>query len=141
MKLRAEELRGIIHAVERIKTGISFGQKSVPSLLSEIEKDMCPLFFFVGNSALGRTVLESYEKVRSDYSSRSFLNDDDQKNVDLFFSSLGRSGTDDQLSLCEATLLRLSGNLLDAEEKYKKYGNVFSRSGILAGLFIVILFL
>ncbi len=141
MKLRAEELRGIIHAVERIKTGISFGQKSVPSLLSEIEKDMCPLFFFVGNSALGKTVLESYEKVRSDYSSRSFLNDDDQKNVDLFFSSLGRSGTDDQLSLCEATLLRLSGNLLDAEEKYKKYGNVFSRSGILAGLFIVILFL
>ena len=141
LKLRAEELRGIIHAVERIKTGISFGQKSVPSLLSEIEKDMCPLFFFVGNSALGRTVLESYEKVRSDYSSRSFLNDDDQKNVDLFFSSLGRSGTDDQLSLCEATLLRLSGNLLDAEEKYKKYGNVFSRSGILAGLFIVILFL
>ena len=141
MKLRAEELRGIIHAVERIKTGISFGQKSVPSLLSEIEKDMCPLFFYVGNSALGKTVLENYEKVRSDYSSRSFLNDDDQKNVDLFFSSLGRSGTDDQLSLCEATLLRLSGNLLDAEEKYKKYGNVFSRSGILAGLFIVILFL
>jgi len=141
LKLRAEELRGIIHAVERIKTGISFGQKSVPSLLSEIEKDMCPLFFYVGNSALGKTVLENYEKVRSDYSSRSFLNDDDQKNVDLFFSSLGRSGTDDQLSLCEATLLRLSGNLLDAEEKYKKYGNVFSRSGILAGLFIVILFL
>ena len=141
LKRRAEELRGIIHAVERIKTGISFGKKSVPFLLSEIGKDMCPLFFSVGTSASGTTVYENYEKVRSDYSSRSFLTDDDQKNVDLFFSSLGRSGSDDQLALCETTLSRLSGNLLDAEEKYKKYGNVFSRSGILAGLFIVILFL
>ena len=56
LKRRTEELRGIISAVEHIKTGISFGRKNLPSLFSEIEKDLCPLFYFVGKEDCGNTV-------------------------------------------------------------------------------------
>ena len=139
LKRRAEELRGIIYAVEHIKTGISFDRKSVPSLLSELEKERCRLFYAVGKEAVGKTVAEAYEKVKKE--NVSFLSESDIKTVDLFFSALGRSGADGQTSLCDGTLSRLSKQLSEADEKYKKYGGVFSKSGILAGLFIVILLL
>lgn len=139
LKLRAEELRGIISAVEHIKTGISFGRKSLPILFSEIEKEVCPLFYSVGTETDGKTVYEKYENIKNECG--MWLVEDDKKTVDSFFSSIGRSNVEDQTVLCDGTLFRLSKHLADAEEKYKKYGGLFSKSGVLAGLFIVILLL
>ena len=141
LKRRTEELRGIISAVEHIKTGISFGRKNLPSLFSEIEKDLCPLFYFVGKEDCGNTVYEKYKSVKNEKESRLCLADADKKTLDSFFISIGRSNEVEQKLLCDGVLERLAKHLAEAEEKYKKYGGLFSKSGVLAGLFIVVLFL
>ena len=63
LKRRTEELRGIISAVEHIKTGISFGRKNLPSLFSEIEKaPFCSCFTSI-DSQLTNTIAAIIAKI------------------------------------------------------------------------------
>jgi len=141
MKRKIDELREIITAVEHIKAGISFGRKNLPSLFSDIEKETCPLFYSIGTETRYDTVYERYKNIRAEKETGSWLSDVEKKTLDNFFISIGRSNEEEQKSLCDGTLFRLSNHLAEADEKYKKYGGLFSKSGVLAGLFIVILLL
>ncbi len=131
----------MIDAVARVKTGICFERKGIPAILTHIDDGGLCLFGAVGQLANKQTVGSAYRSIVENAEKNWFLLPDDKKIIDGFFDALGHSDGEHQRELCDNTAARLLKQLENAEETYKKYGGVFSKSGILAGLFIVIMLL
>lgn len=66
---------------------------------------------------------------------------EDWEILDPFFESFGKTDAEGQITSCSITCQRLSEQGKKAEEENGKKCRLYSYSGVLAGLFLVILFL
>ncbi|MBE7073815.1 MAG: hypothetical protein E7379_01840 [Clostridiales bacterium] len=70
-----------------------------------------------------------------------FLKQDEKNVLFMFFKSLGRSDLDSQSKEIKNNLSRFEGYCKDTEAEHKKYSALSIKLGIVASLFIIILFI
>ena len=82
---------------------------------------------------------ENYEYAKEKIGKGMFLIKSDWKILDKFFYSLGSTSREGQISLCDKSLDLIEKQEEEAENTYLKYSKLYTSSGILIGLFLVII--
>ena len=139
LKKRAEQLRSLLNGIHTVERGILCGGTEIGTLFKRASETGGGCLFGCVASSDGDTTARKYENAKKRITGKMFFDKGDWIEADRFFSSVGRTDADGQVRLCAQCAALISARLEDAEEKYRKFGTVYSRGGILVGIFIVIL--
>ncbi|MDF2686045.1 MAG: stage sporulation protein SpoAB [Clostridia bacterium] len=141
LKKRVKELEGLSRYLEKLMLEIRFSMKSIPAILDKIGIQALPLLNEILHIDKNNSMYDIYYTAKQTTKNQMFLNNDDWVVLDVFFPALGGSDLDGQISLCKNTLILLEKQIKQAEAVSNKYSKMYSSTGFLIGLFIVIIFL
>ena len=141
LKRRVKELETLSRYIEKIMLEIRFSMKPIPVILERIGNVSLPLLNEILYIDKNNTMKDIYCKAKQITKNQMFLINDDWAVIDIFFPALGNSDLEGQLSLCENTLILLEKQIKQAETINNKYSKMYSSTGFLIGLFIVIIFI
>lgn len=120
----------INYSKERIKNIINNLDDKHKAKLSGLDQNF--LSFLNQEDALTKDLL---------FKNISFLKEDEKDLIFMFFKSLGRSDLDSQSKEIKNHLTRFESIFKTTETEYKKYGSLSIKLGIIASLFVIILFI
>lgn len=141
MNKRIVLLRKIQLFIEYIDTQIGFMNTDIISLLSSVNSNSnFGDLLFINECINNLSVTDSFEDawIKSVKNFHSPLKAEDKRILCSFGSQLGKTDTDGQISNCRLHIQQLENQITEAEEHYKKYGNLYFKLGILSGILIVI---
>ncbi|PWM45525.1 MAG: hypothetical protein DBX47_04360 [Clostridiales bacterium] len=134
LKKRKEELDSLIKTVEYFASSADYEKKTPKEVFATLpESYKIPLTRAIEGSD------DIYGAFKQANKNQSFINEKDFSILDMFFSSIGRSDLENQLSLVKKTITSLEENREDARSIYNKYSRLYITSGILVGTLFVIL--
>ena len=137
-KYRTVNMKKAAELIFRIENEIEFSCRDIYSVAKKIEAcDRLGIMQYLSNRSFSPA--ENYEYAKTRIAKGLFLEKDDWKIIDDFFGELGSSSRENQKILCEKTVELLEKQSAAAEEKYRRYSKLYTSSGILAGLFLVII--
>ena len=80
-----------------------------------------------------------YFKVKKECADRMFLKPADWEILDAFWNTVGKSGADNQKTICQYTQQRLTDQISEAQKNCDKYFKLYYMTGLMAGLFLVVI--
>lgn len=138
LKKRLAQLQEIRDSINRFKLEILY-MRSAPQSFFIKEKSVSPLF--LGMSQYKGETSEIYDLAKMHVVDQMYLKKMDWQPIDHFFNSVGKNNLSNQDKLCTYTIESLDEKILNAKETCGKYFKLYYLSGIMTGLFfIVILF-
>ncbi len=144
MKKRIVILRQFLLLLETVQTQISFINTDLFSLFSYLsENKSINELTFVTKCFESLSKTDDFELLWADCINnfKSPLTKDDSAIILSFGRQLGKSDTEGQIRNCQIHKYQIENQITDAEEKYKKYGNLYLKLGVLSGFLIVIVLL
>ena len=84
---------------------------------------------------------ENYGFAKEKLEKSLFFEKSDWQLLDSFFLSFGKTSSENQIILCKKNTELLEKKEKEAEDNYGKYSRLYSTSGVLVGLFLVIVLL
>ena len=144
MKKRIIILRQFLLLLEAVQTQISFINTDLFSLFSYLsENKSLDELTFVNKCFESLSETDNFELLWTDCVNnfKSPLTKDDSAIILSFGTQLGKSDTEGQIRNCQIHKCQIENQITDAEEKYKKYGNLYLKLGVLSGFLIVIFLL
>lgn len=137
-KYRSVNMKKAAELIFRIENEIEFSGRDIYSVAKKIAgSDELGIMQYLSNRSFSPA--ENYEYAKNRIGRGLFLEKDDWKIIDDFFDGLGSSSRENQKLLCEKTVELLEKQSSAAEENYLKYSKLYTSSGILIGLFLVII--
>lgn len=143
---RPKQIRGLIHALQRLETEMNYGFTLLPEALlriaGQLEPQLAVLFRTAAEPLLagdGATAGESWRNAVNACWKQTALSSNEREILSQMSFTLGISDRDDQIKH-----LRLAVSLLQAEEQsawddQRRYEKMWRSLGVLAGAFVVIL--
>jgi stage III sporulation protein AB len=141
IRKRVKELESISRYIEKIMLEIRFSMKSIPIIIEKIGVAALPLINEILHIDKNNSMKDIYYLAKQTTKNQMFFNEDDWAVIDVFFPVLGSSDLEGQQSLCKNTLTLLEKQIKQAENVSNKYSKMYSTTGFLIGLFIVIIFI
>ncbi len=132
---RAEYFEKMLNLVNAIISEVKFRKSATKTILSEFCKSDGSLL-----SEHLRTYIEC-EDFSSFALSKNFLNEEEKREIERLFLSLGTSDSQTQIFELENYKLKISDMLKAADEKKKKFGGLYIKLGFFAGLALGIIIL
>ena len=140
-KIRANFFQALVFLCQKFDVEINFSRERVKNIflnLDEKEKaklhglDLNYLSFVDKESPLDKNIL---------FNNINFLKDDEKDLIFMFFRGLGRSDVDSQSKEIKNFQNRFEVIASNAVNENKKYGSLSIKLGLIAGLFIFIIFI
>ncbi|MEF3301940.1 stage III sporulation protein SpoIIIAB [Paenibacillus sp. GYB003] len=143
---RPRQIRGLVHALQRLETEMNYGYTPLPEALARIadqlEPQLAAMFRMAAEPMLaanGKTAAESWREAVDACWKQTALSSNEREILSQLSFTLGISDRDDQTKH-----LRLAVSLLQAEEQaaredQRRYEKMWRSLGVLAGAFVVIL--
>ncbi|WP_256757160.1 stage III sporulation protein SpoIIIAB [Cohnella sp. WQ 127256] len=146
---RPRQIRGLLHALQRLETEISYGQTHLPEALMRIS-GMVPyplsdLFANISKSLMkdsaesGETVRECWERAINAHWPETAMKKGEKEAMLRLGSTLGRSGREDQLKHIRLTTLQLQVEESAARDDQNRYEKLSRSLGMLGAALVVIL--
>lgn len=138
VKYRLLNLKNAKNLVFTVRNEIDFSGKDIYDIAEKLSvSDNLGFMQYMSNRCFSPS--ENYDYAKSCIGKGLFFEKSDWVILDDFFSSLGLTSFENQLLLCDKNIKLLEKQSNEAEENYKKYSKLYTSSGILVGLFLVII--
>lgn len=138
VKYRVFNLRKAKELVYMMRNEINFSGRDLYSVSERLsDLDDLGILRYLSNKSFSPS--ENYEYAKERIGKGMFLIKSDWKILDEFFYSLGSTSREGQISLCDKSLDLIEKQEEEAENTYLKYSKLYTSSGILVGLFLVII--
>ena len=140
-KKRKNFFDALVYLCQKFDVEINFSRQRVQNIIlsldEKIKQNLCGLD---KNFLQCLENKESLEKQKL-FENLSFLNEDEQNNIFLFFKSLGRSDMENQLKEIKNFEKKFEDFLSTASLEFKKYGKLSLKLGFVACLLVVVIFI
>ncbi len=140
-KIRANFFESLLYLCQKFDIEINFSRERLKNIFLNLdEKNKINLKGIDKNFISyinGETTLEKDNLFKG----INFLKDDEKDLIFTFFKSLGRSDVDSQSKEIKNFQARFDGISNQVNSENKKYGKLFLKLGIIAGLLLVVIFI
>lgn len=135
---RVDSLKRIKAFIINVSDEIRSSKRNVFDIIGA---DKTGLDLFKNVSMNGELLYIYYLKAKEKNLGSMCLESGDEGILDRFFRELGQGDVISQLRLCEDSITALDGCLIDALDRSKKYGKLYTVAGFSMGTFAVIMLL
>lgn len=140
VKYRFNNLHMAKELLFKIRNEIEFSEKDIYELSKDIEDtDGLGIMSYMSNKSFSPS--ENYGFAKEKLEKSLFFEKSDWQLLDSFFLSFGKTSSENQIILCKKNTELLEKKEKEAEDNYGKYSRLYSTSGVLVGLFLVIVLL
>ena len=147
-KLRPQQLRDLQVCLNQLSNEIFYLSTMMEDVLYKIaekNKFIINKFFILTaenlKDAENNDIRTAWNKAVDECMPGTALEDEDENILKSFGALLGNTNKDGQIENINLTLQQLKNQEIKAEEEKKKYGNLYSRLGLLMGIAILITFM
>jgi stage III sporulation protein AB len=145
---RPRQIRQLKNALQVLEAEIVFGQSSIHDVFLYLSKQLPnPLahFFTMLTEQLQinqhMTLYSIWKKTLDQFWPKTAMKKIEKEIMEQFGQTLGQHDFIQQQKHIQLALSHLDRELVNAEEENKKYGHMSKSLGVLAGLFLILLFL
>lgn len=135
LKKRVRQLQTVYQIIHDFGMEMSYLKRSPQDFFSS-ERTL-PLFAFMAQQ--DGNLEQRYFKVKKECADRMFLKPADWEILDAFWNTVGKSGADNQKTICQYTQQRLTDQISEAQKNCDKYFKLYYMTGLMAGLFLVVI--
>jgi len=147
MSRRVQALRGLIMALETMKSEICDRMTPLPELIDQLCSETAPplnRFFFRLRQAMGELGIQRFSHLWSEVVDHAYeleLQEGERQVLSDLGKTLGRYDIESQRHVISYTLRRLEGYLEQAEEARRTQGKVHAVLSLAVGAFVVLILL
>ncbi|MBQ8444411.1 MAG: stage III sporulation protein AB [Clostridia bacterium] len=138
---RYQFFQAIVMLCQKFDVEINYSKERIKNILINLDEKHKNKLFGLDKNFLAFLNQESELNKEQLFKNISFLKADEKDILFIFFKSLGRSDLDSQSKEIQNYLSRFESICQSAEAENKKYGSLSIKLGIVASLFIIILFI
>lgn len=140
-RLRADFFQSIVMLCQKFDVEINFSRERVKNIFLNLDEKHKKKLYGIDRNYISFLDQEGELNKELLFKNISFLKEDEKDMLLMFFKSLGRSDLDSQSKEIKNFQSRFDGISTSVAADNKKYGSLSIKLGLIAGLFIVVLFI
>ena len=140
-KTRSNFFQSLVMLCQKFDVEINFSRERLKNMFDSLEEKHKNNLYGIDKNFLSYLDKESSLDKESLFKNINFLKNDEKDVIFMFFKSLGRSDVDSQSKEIKNYQTRFEGFSTSANNDNKKYGSLSIKLGIIAGLFLIVLFI
>ena len=140
-KRRQKFFSSIIMLAEKLDVEINYSRERLKKLILEFDENQKKNLLGIENNYLN--FLDGDEELTNEllFKNITFLKPSERDVVFLFFKNLGRSDVENQSKEIKSHVKRCEDISKICDVENKKYGSLCTKLGIIAGLFLIVIFI
>ena len=138
---RQQFFQSMVMLCQKFDVEINYSKERVKNVISNLDEKHKNKLFGIDKNYISFLDQENSLDKDTLFKNISFLKEDEKDLIYMFFKSLGRSDLDSQSKEINNFLSRFETLSSAAEKDNKKYGSLSIKLGLIAGLFITVLFI
>jgi len=138
---RNQFFQAIVMLCQKFDVEINYSKERMKNIFINLDGKLKSKLFGIDNNFLAFLNQEDLLTKELLFKHISFLKEDEKDILFMFFKSLGRSDLDSQSKEIKNFLSRFESILQSTESENKKYSSLSIKLGIIASLFIIIMFI
>ena len=140
-KTRYSFLQSLDMLCQKFDVEINFSRERLKNMFDSLEEKHKRNLYGIDKNFLSYLYKETSLDKESLFKNINFLKNDEKDVIFMFFKSLGRSDVDSQSKEIKNYQTRFESFSSTANNDNKKYGALSIKFGIIAGLFLIVLFI
>ncbi len=140
-KTRSNFFLSLVMLCQKFDVEINFSRERLKNMFDSLEEKHKRNLYGIDKNFLSYLDKETSLDKESLFKNINFLKNDEKDVIFMFFKSLGRSDVDSQSKEIKNYQTRFESFSSTANNDNKKYGALSIKLGIIAGLFLIVLFI
>ena len=140
-KTRSNFFQSLVMLCQKFDVEINFSRERLKNMFDSLEEKHKRNLYGIDKNFLSYLDKETSLDKESLFININFLKNDEKDVIFMFFKSLGRSDVDSQSKEIKNYQTRFESFSSTANNDNKKYGALSIKLGIIAGLFLIVLFI
>lgn len=140
-KKRANFFQALVMLCQKFDVEINFSRERLKNIFQNLDQKQKDKLAGLVDNFLSYIEQEIPLEKETLFKGITFLKEEEKDVVFMFFKSLGRSDVDSQSKEAKNYLSRFETLSSSANNENKKYGSLSVKLGIIAGLFVIVLFI